>query len=56
MVDGYTIRRAKELNIDVFRALYKHSTYEALIGLEDTIFTGSTGTNIQDLRLFYIID
>jgi glycerate 2-kinase len=54
MADGYTMNRAKELNVDVFRALYEHNSYEALIRLEDTIFTGSTGTNIQDLRLFYI--
>jgi glycerate-2-kinase len=54
MADGYTMKRAKELNVDVFRALYEHDSYEALVKLEDTIFTGSTGTNIQDLRLFYI--
>jgi glycerate 2-kinase len=56
MADGYTMKRAKELNVDVFRALYKHNSYEALIRLEDIIFTGSTGSNIQDLRLFYISD
>ena len=54
MADGYTMKRAKELNVDVFRALREHNSYEALIRLEDAIFTGSTGTNIQDLRLIYI--
>ena len=54
MADGYTMKRAKELNVDVFRALSEHNSYEALIRLEDSIITGRTGTNIQDLRLIYI--
>jgi glycerate-2-kinase len=54
MADGYTMNRAKELKVDVFRALHEHNSYEALTRLEDTIFTGSTGTNIQDLHLIYI--
>lgn len=54
MADGYTMRRAKELGVDVFRALREHDSYEALRRLEDHIFTGSTGTNIQDLRLINI--
>ncbi len=54
MADGYTMKRAKELGVDVFGALREHDSYEALRRLEDSIFTGSTGTNIQDLRLIYV--
>ena len=56
MSDGYTMQRAKELNVDVHKALQDHNSYEALTRLQDTIYTGSTGTNVQDLRVIYISD
>ncbi|MEM2888755.1 MAG: DUF4147 domain-containing protein [Candidatus Bathyarchaeia archaeon] len=54
IADGYTLERAKELGVDIFRSLHEHNSTEALLKLNDAVFTGNTGTNIQDLRLFYI--
>jgi len=54
MSDGYTMQRARELNVDVYRALQDHNSYEALSRLQDTVYTGNTGTNVQDLRVIYI--
>ena len=56
MSDGYTMLRAKELNVDVHKALQDHNSYEALTRLQDAIYTASTGTNVQDLRIIYISD
>jgi len=54
--DGLTMKRARELNVDVYKALQDHNSYEALTKLRDTIYTGSTGTNVQDLRVIYVSD
>jgi len=54
MADGYTMERAEELDIDIFKSLREHNSTEVLLKLGDAVFTGNTGTNIQDLRLFYI--
>jgi glycerate-2-kinase len=54
--DGFTVKRAKELDVDIYKALEDHNSYQALARLEDLIYTGSTGTNVQDLRVIYISD
>lgn len=54
IVDGYTLKRAKETGIDVFENLRKHNTSRVLMKLQDAIFTGPTGTNVMDLNIVVI--
>ncbi len=56
LVDSHTTERALEAGIDVFEELGNHNSYEALKRLEDNIITGARGTNVRDLRVFYIGD
>jgi glycerate-2-kinase len=51
IVDGFTLKRAKENNIDVYRNLIKHNSYEVLMRIGDAIITESTDTNVMDLNL-----
>ncbi len=54
IVDGYTMARAKEAGVDVLDALHRHNAFGALTTLDDAIFTGARGTNVQDLRVLYV--
>jgi len=54
IVDGYTMERAKEADVDVFQELSRHNSSIALKKLGDTISTGVQGTNVQDLRIVYV--
>lgn len=56
IVDGYTMKRAKEKGIDIFGNLMKHNSSEVLISLQDALFTGPTGTNVMDLDIAVITD
>lgn len=55
IVDGYTLKRAEEKNIDVFEELMKHNSSYVFRQLNDAIFTGPTGTNVMDLRILFIM-
>jgi len=54
IVDGYTVKRAKEKGIDPFENLRRHNSSYVFRHLDDAIFTGSTGTNVMDLRLLVV--
>jgi len=54
IVDGFTMQRAKEKNVDVFKNLIKHNAYEVLMKLQDAIITEPTETNVMDLNIFVI--
>lgn len=54
IVDGYTLKRAKEKGIDVFGNLMGHNASEVLVKLQDAIVTGSTGTNVMNLDIVVI--
>ncbi len=54
MVDGYTCQHALEIGVDPSRALKSHDSGPALQKLGSTIFTGHTGTNINDLKIILI--
>ncbi|MEM3641700.1 MAG: DUF4147 domain-containing protein, partial [Candidatus Bathyarchaeia archaeon] len=54
IVDGYTLKMAKEKGIDVFRGLREHNSYEVLMKLNDAIITGTTGTNVMDLNIVVV--
>jgi len=54
VVDGYTLKRAAEKGVDVFKSLMNHNSYNVLMKLQDAIFTGPTGTNVMDLDVVVI--
>jgi len=54
IVDGYTLKRAEELGIDIFGNLKKHNCYEVLMELQDAFITGPTGTNVMDLDIVVV--
>ncbi|MBC7090978.1 MAG: DUF4147 domain-containing protein [Nitrososphaeria archaeon] len=54
IVDGYTIERANEKGVNVLEELEEHNSYNVLSKLDDLIFTGARGTNVQDLRIVYV--
>ena len=56
VVDGYTLKRAEEKGVDIFRSLRRHDCYEALMKLQDAIITGPTGTNVMDLNIIVVTD
>ncbi|RLI46958.1 glycerate kinase [Candidatus Bathyarchaeota archaeon] len=54
IADGYTLKRAREKDIDVYENLMKHNTSHVLRTLKDTIYTEPTGTNVMNLRVIII--
>jgi len=54
IVDSTTYTTSIAKNINIYEALRTHSTYEALVKLNDTVFTGNTGTNLCDLNILYV--
>jgi glycerate-2-kinase len=54
IVDGYTMNRALEKGINVFEELDRHNSGVVLNRLDDAIFTGVQGTNVQDLRVVFV--
>ena len=55
IVDGYTLDRAKKLDIDIFKYLIKHDSYTVLRKLRDTIITGDTETDVMDLYISIVM-
>lgn len=49
VADGTTVRRSRELGIDLRQALLSHRSAEPLDALGDLVETGATGTNVNDL-------
>ena len=54
LIDGYTVTRAENMGIDIFKALRTHNSTTALTKLNDAIITGHTGMNLMDLRVISI--
>jgi glycerate-2-kinase len=54
LVDTTTADRATELDEDLYRRLRDHDAAGALERLDDAVYTGSTGTNVMDLRLVLV--
>ncbi len=54
IVDTQTLQRLEEKDINIFEVLRNHSTGNALMSLQDNIFTGNTGTNLCDFNVMYV--
>ena len=50
-VDGETLARLKEKGLDVFSVLQNNDAYHALHAVDGLIFTGPTGTNVNDVSV-----
>ena len=55
VVDDQTMARARETGIDLYACLVRHDVTPALRRMGDSIETGATGTNVNDLK-FILID
>ena len=54
MVDGSTVKNAQEKGLDIPIALRDHNSFTILHILDDIVFTGYTGTNVNDLKLILV--
>ena len=54
VVDNMTVSRAREERVDLFACLKQHDVTPAFQKLGDTIDTGATGTNVNDLKFMII--
>jgi len=54
LCDRSALERAPALGIDLHQALYRHDVTPALLGLNDAVITGPTGTNVNDLKLLLV--
>ena len=54
IVDEKTASRAQALDIDIHTCLNRHDVTPAVLKLQDAIITGSTGTNVNDLKIMLI--
>ncbi len=55
MADSATVATASARGIDLHRSLKDHGVLPDLISLDETIVTGHTGTNVNDLKLLILI-
>jgi hydroxypyruvate reductase len=49
MVTGETLVKARRLGLDLQASLRHNDSYRCLAALEGLVFTGPTGTNLNDL-------
>jgi glycerate 2-kinase len=55
IVDGDTLTRANACQLDIFESLRRHDAFNVLSKLQDTIYTGATGTNVMNLRVLAVL-
>lgn len=56
LIDNSTVKRAKETNLNILKHLSEHDVSTVLLSLGDAIITGSTGTNVNDLKILLVGD
>lgn len=49
IADGLSLGRARSAGVDLGAAIAAHRSHQALAALDDLVFTGATGTNVNDL-------
>ena len=54
IADGWTMRRARSLGLNPVESLRDNDSYSFFSRLGDTILTGPTGTNVNDLALILV--
>lgn len=56
LVDGDTVKRAEEKNIDIYENLIEHNSSFVLKELGDAIFTEPTETNVMNLYIMVVLN
>ena len=56
VTDASTFATAEAMDVDLYKALRNHSTYNALGRLGCRVITGNTGTTLCDLHIMYVPD
>ncbi len=56
IADGLTLRRSRDLGVDIRESLFAHHSATVLSALGDHVVTGSTGTNVNDLVVVVLGD
>ncbi|MGO9645961.1 MAG: MOFRL family protein [Candidatus Bathyarchaeia archaeon] len=54
IVDGYTLERSKEVNLDPMEKLKKHDSSNLFRKLGDAVYTDNTKTNLMDLIVIHV--
>ena len=55
IIDSQTLERAKKIGLAPEESLTENDSYHFFSGLEDLIFTGATGTNVNDVSVVVIV-
>jgi glycerate-2-kinase len=55
VVDGETLARAAQLKLEPERFLAENDSYRFFAALADLIFTGQTGTNVNDISVIVVL-
>jgi len=55
IVDGKTLERAQKMGLDPLRYLVDNDSYHFFSELGDLVFTGPTGTNVNDVSVIIIL-
>lgn len=55
MTDGFTVARAREMGLDFHRELMTHNSTELLKQTGDIVYTGHTGSNVNDLVVCLVL-
>ncbi len=54
IVDSSTIKKAAELGIDIYDYMDRYDDTVAITALGDAVYTGATGTNVNDLKVIAV--
>ena len=54
LTDGFSVNRAQGMGMDFHRELMEHNTSELLKNISDIIYTGHTGSNVNDLVVILV--
>jgi glycerate 2-kinase len=55
IVDGYSIKRSSQSSLDAEKFLADNNSYQFFAKLGDLLFTGQTGTNVNDISVIVIL-
>ena len=55
LTDGFSVARAKEMGLDFHRELMEHNSTELLKQVGDIVYTGHTGSNVNDLMVCLVL-
>jgi glycerate 2-kinase len=55
ILDGRTLKRAEKMSLDAEKFLANNDSYNFFLKLGDLIFTGPTGTNVNDVSVIVVL-